>query len=187
VPREGYVVIKPNQQKASSKLARLIVTLLLLASVALLVIVSLGAWSELYGAKPVQVFFILVYLIAAFFIMRWKRGLLPMIAGLAIILGIFAAIAGPEWFSRNKSDFVHPGLGEDLVGTLVLLIVPVQILLILACIHAFRQQWNIEEEVPEEEARRRGLGGGGRRADESDDADGADDDRGRAGARAATA
>ena len=41
----------------------------------------------------------------AFFVARWNRGVLPVAAALAIIMLIFAAVAGPGWFDRDKAGF----------------------------------------------------------------------------------
>jgi hypothetical protein len=40
----GYAVVFPNREKASSKLMKAIVALILLASVGLLLIVTIGGW-----------------------------------------------------------------------------------------------------------------------------------------------
>src|SRR2546421_10236112 len=79
---------------------------------------------------------------------RWNRGVLPLAAALAIILGIFAAIAGPEWFDRDKSGFTSPALNESVVGLVTLIIIPVQLLLIAFSMRGFQQAWNVEVEVP---------------------------------------
>ena len=52
--RPGYTVIHPNRDKASCKLTRLLVVLILLASVALMLVVTIGGWSKLQGLKPVN-------------------------------------------------------------------------------------------------------------------------------------
>ena len=70
----------------------------------------------------------------------------PNAAALAIILLIFAAVAGPAWFDRDKAGFTDPALGSDLLGLLTLLIVPVQVLLIAFAMQGFAQQWNVEVE-----------------------------------------
>src|SRR3954453_15058862 len=142
------VVEHPNRKKASSQLARLVVMLLLLASAALVLIVTVGGWSTLEGAKSLQVAFVLVYAILALFVARWSRGVLPLIAGLAVILGIFAAIAAPAWFSRDADGFSDPGLSSSILGLLCALLVPVQIALIVAAMEGFRQRWNVEAERP---------------------------------------
>ena len=166
----GYTVVYPNREKASSKLVKLIVCLLLLGSAALMLAITVGGWSKLEGLKPVDFIWAAVYVIMAFFIMtRWNRGLLPIAAALAILLLITATIAGigasgTSWFNRNNFGFGHAdslfggtGLGPDTLGTLTILLVPVQILLIIFCAIGFAQSWNVEVEVPIEEARRRGY------------------------------
>ena len=57
-------------------------------------IVTIGGWDKLEGAKPVNVFYILVYLLFAFYVSRWNRGVLPVATALSVILIIFAAVAG---------------------------------------------------------------------------------------------
>ena len=42
---------RPNRKKASSKASRAVVILLLLASAALVLIVTIGGWDALQGAK----------------------------------------------------------------------------------------------------------------------------------------
>ena len=91
----GYAVIFPNREKASSKLMKLVVALILLASVALILIVTIGGWSELEGMKPLNFFWCIAYLIIAFYVFaRWSRGMLPIAAGLAILLLMVALVAG---------------------------------------------------------------------------------------------
>ena len=55
----------------------------------------------------------LLYVIIAFYIARWARGLLPIAAALAILLLILAVIAGTglagtSWFDRNHFGFAPP-------------------------------------------------------------------------------
>lgn len=147
----GYRVEHPNRQKAASQATKVIVILLLLASAALVLIVTIGGWGLLAGAKALQVAYILLYAIIAFFVARWSRGTLPLAAALAIILGIFAAVAGPAWFGRDKPGFAQAGLPSNLLGLITLILIPVQILLIAFCLRAFQQAWNIEIEVPLDE------------------------------------
>jgi presenilin-like A22 family membrane protease len=152
--RRGDVEIhRPNRDKAASKATRATVVLLLLASAGLLIIISVGGWSTLQGAKPVQVGYILLYLGMAYLLMRWNRGVLPVAAALAIILGIFAAVSGPDWFDRDKTGFTDPAIPSSVLGLLVLILVPVQLLLIAFAMRGFQQEWNVEIERP--------VGGGG--------------------------
>ena len=71
-----------------------------------------------------------MYLVIAFYVARWNRGVLPVAAALAIILLIFAAVSGPAWFDRDKTGFTDPALSSSLLGLITMLIVPVQVLLI---------------------------------------------------------
>jgi len=137
---------RPNRRKASSKATKAIVTLLLLVSAAIMIIITLGGWSTLEGAKIVQIAYILIYLLMAFLVMRWNRGVLPLAAALAIVLLIFAAVSGPAWFDRDKTGFTSPALDESILGLLSLILVPVQILLIAFAMRGFSQGWNVEVE-----------------------------------------
>ena len=147
-PREGYVIEHPNREKASSKATRAIVVLLLLASAGLMAIVAVGGWDAMVGAKPLLVGYIILYVAMAFFIARWQRGVLPVASALAIILLIFAAVSGPEWFDRDKEGFTSPTLDENILGLLTFILVPVQILLIAFAMRGFAQAWTVEVERP---------------------------------------
>ena len=136
----------PNREKAASKATKAVVILLLLVSAALVAIVTIGGWDALEGAKAVQIAYIALYLVIAFYVARWNRGVLPVAAALAIVLLIFAAVAGPGWFDRDKTGFEDPALDSGLLGLITLLIVPVQILLIAFAMRGFQQEWNVEVE-----------------------------------------
>ena len=136
----------PNRRKPASKLARLLVIVLLIVSAAVVLIVAVGGWDAIEGAKGVQIAFIVVYFVMALFVARWSRGVLPMIAALAIILGIFGAIAAPAWFDRTKDGFTDPALTADLLGLLCVLLVLLQLALVLVAMIGFRQRWNVEVE-----------------------------------------
>ena len=136
----------PNREKASSKATKAVVVLLTLVSAALMAIVTIGGWDALQGAKLVQVAYILIYLLIAFFIARWRSGMLPVIAALATIMLIFAAVSAPEWFARDKDGFDDPALEAGLLGMITVLIIPVQVLLIGFAMSGFRQNWHVEVE-----------------------------------------
>jgi len=146
------VIERPNREKASSKATKAVVILLLLVSAGLIAVITFGGWEKLAGMKAISIGYILVYLVMAFYTARWNRGVLPLAAALAIILGIFAAIAGPEWFNRDKSGFTNPALDADFLGLLTLLVVPVQVLLIAFSMRGFQQAWNVEVERPRTES-----------------------------------
>jgi hypothetical protein len=144
---ENDVVIEhPNRQKAANKATKAVVLLLLLVSVALMLIVTVGGWSVLQGAKPVQIGYILIYLIMAFYVARWNRGVLPVAAALAILLAIFAAVAIPGWFDRDAAGFAQPAIDSGVLGLVTAIIIPVQILLIAFAMRGFTQAWNVEVE-----------------------------------------
>lgn len=158
--REGYHIERPNRKKASAKLTKFVVFLLLIASAVLLVIVTLGGWEKLAGARSMQIAYIVLYVLMGLLVLRWNRGVLPLAAALAIILGIFAAIAGPQWFARQKPGFAAPALDESVLGLVTLIIVPVQVLLIAFAMRGFAQAWNVEVEVRDGESYRPGDGEG---------------------------
>lgn len=166
----GYTVIYPNREKVASKVVKLIVIVLLLASAALMLVISIGGWTKLQGLKPVDFFWAASYVIIAFYVRsRWARGLLPIAAALAILLLVVAVIAstgasGTSWFDRNnfgfapaQSLFGGKGFSPGTLGTLTVLLIPVEALLVFFAMFGFAQGWNVELEVPLEEARRRGY------------------------------
>jgi lysylphosphatidylglycerol synthetase-like protein (DUF2156 family) len=146
----GVIIEHPNRKKASSKLTRAIVVLLLLGSAALMAIVTVGGWDSIEGAKALQIAYIVLYVVVAFFVLRWSRGVLPVAAALATVLLIFAAVSAPEWFDRDKAGFTDPALDESILGLITALLVPVQLLLIAFAMSGFRQAWNVEVEHHEE-------------------------------------
>jgi lysylphosphatidylglycerol synthetase-like protein (DUF2156 family) len=152
---ENEVAIEhPNREKASSKLTKLIVVVLLLASALLMILITVGGWDALMGAKALQIIYIVLYVVIAFFVARWNRGVLPLIAALAIVLLIFALVSVPGWFERDKDGFTDPALSSDVLGLLTALVVPVQLLLIAFAMRGFQQAWNVEVERPADGGRR---------------------------------
>jgi hypothetical protein len=146
----GVIIERPNRAKASSKATRATVFLLLLVSAGLMIVISVGGWDAIEGAKAVQVAYIVVYLVLAFFVLRWSRGVLPLAAALAVVLLIFAAVSAPQWFDRDKPGFADPALDEGILGLLTALLVPIQLLLIAFAMRGFQQAWNVEVERHEE-------------------------------------
>ncbi len=173
--RPGYTITYPNRDKASSQATKLVVVVILLATVVLMLAITIGGWSKLQGLTPVNFLWSLAYLIIAFYVWRWGRGLLPIAAALAILLLIIALIAGTgaagtSWFDRNsygyataQTLFGGSGFSADTLGLLTLLLAPVQLLLIFFAMRGFAQGWNVEVEVPIDELRERagqGTSGG---------------------------
>jgi uncharacterized membrane protein len=151
---QGVAIERPNRKKASSKATRLVVVLLLLASAFLMIVISIGAWDALVGAKALQLIYIALYVLLAFFVARWSRGVLPLIAALAIVLFIFALVSVPGWFERDKDGFTDPAIASDVIGLLTALLVPLQLLLIGFAMRGFQQAWNVEIEHPVDAGRR---------------------------------
>jgi hypothetical protein len=155
------VLVHPNRDKAESKATKAAVILLLLTSAGLILVVTLGGWSQLQGAQVVSFGYVAVYVVMAFFVARWNRGVLPVAAALAILFAVVAAVAGPAWFERDKAGFDEPALEPSILGLLTLILVPVQLLLIAFAMRGFQQEWNVEVEVTADEAERYRRGGGG--------------------------
>ena len=143
---DDVIIEHPNRDRPESQATRALVVGLLLASTAILTIATVGGWEKIQGAKPVHVIYIVVYLLLAFFIARWRSGLLPVAASFAIILLIFCAISGPQWFARDRPGFDDPLLSAGIVGVLTLVLVPLQLLLIAAAARGFSQKWSVEVE-----------------------------------------
>jgi presenilin-like A22 family membrane protease len=144
--QDAVVIEHPNREKAESRATKTIVVALLLLSAAIMAIVTVGGWDTLQGAKSLQIAYILVYVVLAFQIGRWRSGLLPVAAALAIVLLIFAAISGPQWFARDKNGFSDPALDESILGLLTVILVPLQVLLIVFAARGFSQKWSVEIE-----------------------------------------
>jgi lysylphosphatidylglycerol synthetase-like protein (DUF2156 family) len=144
--QQGVIITHPNRDKPVVQATRATVVVLLLVSVALVLVITIGGWSVLEGAIPLQIGYMIVYLTFAFFAARWNRGVLPISAALAVLLAIFALVAGPSWFDRDKSGFAQPTINAGLLGLLTLLVVPVQMLLVAFAMRGFQQGWNVELE-----------------------------------------
>jgi lysylphosphatidylglycerol synthetase-like protein (DUF2156 family) len=144
--KPGMMITHPNRDKAVVQATRATVILLLLVSAALVAIVTIGGWSALSGMIPVQIAYVIIYVVLAYYAHRWNRGVLPVASALAVLLMIFAAVAGPGWFNRDKAGFQQPAIDAGILGVLTLLIVPVQILLVAFAMRGFQQGWNVELE-----------------------------------------
>ena len=144
----------PNREKAASKATKAVIIVLLLASAALIALVLIGGWTQMAGAELLAIAYILVYVLMAFFVARWNRGVLPVASGLAVLFAVVAAVAAPAWFARDKEGFENPALEPSILGLLTVIIVAVQVLLVAFAMRGFQQQWNVEVEVSQEDADR---------------------------------
>jgi lysylphosphatidylglycerol synthetase-like protein (DUF2156 family) len=150
-PRSGAVaevrIEHPNREKAESKATKAIVTLLLVVSALLVLIITLGGWSELQGAIVVAFAYVVIFLVMAYYVHNWNRGVLPVAAVLSVLLAVIAAVSAPAWFDRDKAGFDEPALGPDLLGLLTAILVPVLLLLLAFSLRGFAQKWNVEVET----------------------------------------
>ncbi len=152
--RPPTVVVHPNRDTAAAKATRVAIVALLVASIGLFLIVTIGGWSQLQGGQIVPLAYALLYGLIAIMVLRWRRGVLPVVAALATLIAVIAAIAGPAWFDRDRAGFERSNIDAELLGTLTLAIVPVQLLLVAFALRGFAQKWNVEVELDDEEARR---------------------------------
>jgi len=134
----------PNRELPENKRTKSVLAFLLLVTAGLVAVITLGGWDKLEGAKPVNIFYVLVYLLFAYYVARWNRGVLPVATALSVVLIIFAAVAAPAWFERDKTGFASPALPEPLLGLLTLLLIPVSLLVMFFAMRGFQQGWNIE-------------------------------------------
>lgn len=148
--REGYELWHPNREKAESTTTKAIVAFVLLISAALLVIITLGGWERLQSTSVglMTLLWAGLYVLFAFLVARWNRGVLPVASAMAILMAIFAAVAADGWFARAKPGLDDPALPPDLLGVLTIVVIPVQLLLIVVAMIGFNQAWNVEEERP---------------------------------------
>ena len=150
------VLVHPNREKPEAKATKAVVILLLVTSAALILIITLGGWSELQGTEIGSFVYVILYLVMAYFVARWNRGVLPVAAALAVLFVVVAAVAAPAWFERDKAGFDDPALEPSILGLLTLILIPVQLLLVAFALRGFQQQWNMEVEVSRDEADRYG-------------------------------
>ncbi len=162
--RPGYELWRPNREKNESKATKVLVAIVLLASAALLLIITLGGWERLQGGTvgALSIAWAALYILFAILVIRWNRGVLPVASALAILMLIFAAVSAPGWFARDKDGLTSPAIPEELIGLLVVIVIPVQLLLIAVAMYGFNQNWHVEEERP--------IGGGERPHDDDYDA-----------------
>jgi lysylphosphatidylglycerol synthetase-like protein (DUF2156 family) len=142
----GVRVTHPNRGRPEVRATRAMVIALLLISAGMVLVVTVGGWEALQGGVVINLGFVAVYLVFAYYAARWTRGALPIASVLAVLLAVFALVSGPAWFQRDHAGFAQPSLPAGLLGLVTLLIVPVQILLVGFAMRGFGQGWNVELE-----------------------------------------
>lgn len=149
--RPGYELWRPNREKASSVTMKWLIVLLLLATALLAALITVGGWTVLKGGSGMGIvcaIYALLYLLFAFRVAFWSRGVLPLAAALSMILAILCVVGAESWFERDKSGFTEPLLSSSLVGALVVVLGLLQIVVIAAALYGFNQNWHVEEERP---------------------------------------
>ncbi|HWT22391.1 MAG TPA: hypothetical protein VN213_02680 [Solirubrobacteraceae bacterium] len=144
----GVVIEHPNRETAAARGTRAAILVVLLVSAALMILVSVGGWEAIAGARALQVALVVVYAGMALLVARWSRGVLPLAAALAILVATFAAVSVPGWYARDKDGFVDAAFSSDVLGLLTALLVPLQLLLMAVALRGFRQRWHVEVERP---------------------------------------
>jgi hypothetical protein len=128
-----------------------VVATLLVASAVLILIVLIGGWTVQAGARWVTALYVIVYLVMAYYVMKWKRGVLAMAAGLSLLFAIVLAPGLPLIFERTKEGYAVSLIPAEILGLLMVLILVLQILLVVATMVGFQQGWNLEIEERQEE------------------------------------
>ncbi len=147
------VMVNPNRHRAESKATRVAVIMLLIVSSLLTAVIGVGGASALPPGQQVFTFAsIILFLLMAFYVFKWSRGVLAMSAALAVLLAVLSIVASTGWFSRDQTGFTEPLIPAAVLGLICIVLVPVLLLLVAFAMRGFNQAWNIEVAVPEEEA-----------------------------------
>ena len=149
--RPGYELWRPNREKARSITTRYVLALLLAATAVLAALVAITGFSLMTGGSGMAVIcliFALLYAFFAFLVARWNRGILPVAASLSTILAIFCATGANSWFARDKAGFEEGLISSTLIGTLVVILMLLQFVVVFMALYGFNQNWHVEEERP---------------------------------------
>lgn len=157
----GYELWRPNREKAQNLTTKAVMTLLLIISAALTALITIGGFSLLQGGGlmgAICLIFAGVYLLFALLVFNWSRGALPVSAACAVLMAIFAGVAAPSWFDRDRVGFAEALLPASLLGLLTLVLIAVQLMIVIVAVIAFNQDWHVEEERPIGSGTEYGLG-----------------------------
>ena len=149
--RPGYELWRPNREKTESVTTKIVTVILLAATSIIAIIVAITGFSLMSGGTGMAIMTLiygLLYGFFAFLVLRWNRGILPVVAALSMILAILCAVGADSWFARNKSGFEEGLIPVTLIGLFVVILALLQIVLIAVSLYAFNQEWHIEEERP---------------------------------------
>jgi len=149
--RPGYELWHPNREKPASLNVRLLIVVLLIVAAILMVIVTFGGWSILTGGATwgvISLLFAGLYVLLAYMIWNWSRGALALTTAISVLLLVLFSVGVGSWFARNKPDFSEAALPSELLGMLVVVLIPLQAAITVATAIGFRQNWYVEEERP---------------------------------------
>jgi hypothetical protein len=149
--RPGYELWRPNREKARSITTKLVLVLLLAATTALAALITITGFSLMIGGGGMAIIcliYVLLYAFFTFLVLRWNRGILPVVAALSTILAIFCLTGVNSWFSRDKAGFDEGLLSSSAIGVLVIVLLLLQIVVVAVSLYAFNQNWHVEEERP---------------------------------------
>ncbi|MEH3052714.1 MAG: hypothetical protein PGN13_01740 [Patulibacter minatonensis] len=147
------VITHPNRDTAAAKTTRSFVILVLAASCVLTFVLLFGAWGHQLGAQGLQFVTGILFGYFAFGVARWRSGVLPIAAGVAIVTGVFAAVSVSGWFDRDGLGYEATPIPQDLLGVLLIAFAILQMVVVVLTLRGFTQQWQVELEVPRNELR----------------------------------
>src|SRR5215210_2668399 len=108
--RPGYELWRPNREKPEAQTTRVLVVFLLLVTAGLAMVITLGGWSRLEGGKIFALLYIALYVLFAFLVARWNRGVLPVASAVAMVA------FNQDWHveeERPIGDEIPPGDRPD--------------------------------------------------------------------------
>ena len=147
----GYELWHPNREKADVITTKFVIAFLMLATAVIAALITIGGFSLLNGGGGMGIvclIFAALYALFAYRVARWSRGVLPVAAALSTIQAIFCAVGANSWFARDKAGFDEALIPVPLIGLLVVILIPLQVLLITIAMIGFNQEWHVEEERP---------------------------------------
>lgn len=157
----GYELWRPNREKSQVVATKAVVTLLLFCSGVLTALITIGGFTLLQGGTVMGIIclvFAAVYGLFALLVFKWSRGALPVSAACAVLMAIFAGVAAPSWFNRDRVGFDEALLPAPLLGLLTVVLLLVQVVIVVIAVIAFNQDWHVEEERPIGSGKEYGLG-----------------------------
>jgi hypothetical protein len=149
--RPGYELWHPNREKPQVITTKFVIIFLMLATAAIAALVTITGFSLLSGGGSMGIVCLIyaaLYVLFAYRVARWSRGVLMVAAPLSTILVIFCAVGANSWFARDKAGFEGAAIPVPLIGLLVVVLALLQVVLIALAFYGFNQDWQVEEERP---------------------------------------